>query len=283
MEKNNEILHDVNNTLTWLEKRNSEIQKGNTGVVEEEMPILARVICGGEKELNNLVDGDRKRYKRFFKDNKNVAAALTLTGLGTSGIGIGAIASGIGAVGTITTLGTGIGGATLGLTAAGLGAATFIPALWPIGIGMLAFSMGRLIKKSKSKEGEAISQKAEKVYEDSQVGAKECYNKLEENNKKIAIIFSQKLNGICENLADVSKKISIKIDDAIHSDNNKRLMQYQEIVLKQYKSQKEIADMFEELKDAYNKLVVENEELVKKIAAYEANMKIVGCANNYIS
>ena len=86
-----------------------------------------------------------------------------------------------------------------------------------------------------------------------------------------------------ETLSEVSKKIAINIDDAINADQNLRIMQYQEIVLKQYNSHNEICKMLAELNEAYNKLVAENEELAKKIAAYEANMKMCGCTNNFVA
>lgn len=158
-----------------------------------------------------------------------------------------------------------------------------IPALWPVGIGMFAISAGTLLFKSKkNKEKEEKAKKLQKVFERCQHDAKECYVKREENRKKIKEILSEKLKASVDFLSASSKKIAISIDDALNADQNLRIMQYQEIVLKQYESQNEIRKMFSELLDAYNKLVAENESLEQRIAAYEAHMKICGCAYNYL-
>ena len=43
-----EILKDIDSLTTWLEKRNAEIRNGGTDVAKGNMPVLVRVICGGE-------------------------------------------------------------------------------------------------------------------------------------------------------------------------------------------------------------------------------------------
>ena len=74
----------------------------------------------------------------------------------------------------------------------------------------------------------------------------------------------------------------INIDDAINSDQNLRLMQYQEIVLKQYNNQHEIETALLKIVESYNKLKIENEELLKRIAEYEDNGKLCMVANEYL-
>ena len=53
-------------------------------------------------------------------------------------------------------------------------------------------------------------------------------------------------------------------------------------LVKQYNSQNKIREMLADLIEAYNKLVAENEQLAKQLAAYEANMRMCGCTNNYL-
>ena len=284
-EKKNKMLEDIDEITSWLEMRNAEISKGKTDVVETHMPTLARVICGGEKEIEKLGTEDRKRYSKYFKDNKAQAAALTLVGTGATGMSIGAVASGVGAVSTIAGLGA--GGAAIGLStlsgwsAASLGATAFVPALWPIGISMLAISAGSMFAKAKKdKEREARSEKLEKVFNKSHTQAQKCNNKIKANNKKIKLILASKIKKSIEALSDASKKIAINIDDALNADQNLRIMQYQEIVLKQYNSQNEIRKMLSDLVESYNKLVAENEQLASQVAAYEANMRMCGCTSN---
>ncbi len=290
MATKNDILIDVDDTTSWLKKRNLEIESGKLDVSEKDMPVLARVICGGEKEISKLKDEDRKKYEKHFKDNKKTIAMLTLAGTGVVSGSIGAIASGIGTATTIASFGTGIGGAAFsiaagsGLSIAGMGTMAAVPALWPIGISMLAVSAGSLFKKAKQKNDEKKrTEELEMIFNESHNNAQKCSQKMESNNKIIKDILSQKLKETIQSLYDSSKKIKIKIDDALNKDQNLRIMQYQEIVLNQYNSQNEIRKMLSELIEAYNKLVIENEELSKKIAAYEATMKMCGCANNYIS
>lgn len=284
-----EILKDVDSLTTWLEKRNAEIRNGGTDVVEGNMPVLARVICGGEEEFGKLDMANREKYTKYFKDNKKTASALTLATPATKGMDICAIASGTGAAGAFAGMGVAGAGAlgfsaTAGLGLAGMGAAAFIPALWPIGISLLAISAGSVFAKSKrEKENAKRTEKLEEIFNSCQTGAQECNNKIDKNNKKIKEILTQKLKKSVEALANASKKIAINIDDALHSDQNLRIMQYQEIVLKQYNNQNEIREMLADLIEAYNKLVAENEQLAKQVAAYEANMRMCGCTNNYLA
>lgn len=283
-----DILNDVDDIAIWLEKRNVEISMGQTEVSEKDLPVLARVICGGESEVALLEEHEREKYRKHFKDNKKNIASLTLAAGGVTELSVASIASGASAVSAIATLGTCAGGAALGLSSigvglAGMGTIALVPALWPVGISMLMFGAGSIFAKSKAKKTNAPrSEKLEKTFNESSERAKECNEKIQENNKKIREILSQKISKAVESLSEFAKKISIRIDDALNTDQNLRIMQYQEIVLKQYNAQNEIRNALADLIDAYNKLVAENEELACKVAAYEATMKMCGCANNFL-
>lgn len=281
----NTILEDIDALTAWLDMRNAEIGRGKVNVVETNMPTLARVICGGEKEIARLETEERKRYSKYFKDNKTQAVAMTLVGTGETVMSVGAIASGVGAASTIAGLsagGSAIGLSTLsGLSAASLGATAFVPALWPIGISMLAISAGSMFAKAKkNKEKAPRAEKLERIFNNSQICAQDCGKKINANNEKIKRILSQKLKKSLDLLSEASKKIAINIDDALNTDQNLRIMQYQEIVLKQYNSQNEIRKALSDLVEAYNKLVAENEQLASQVAAYEANMRMCGCTSN---
>lgn len=285
-----DIYTDIDVVTTWLDKRNSEIRNGQTDVYENDMPVLARVICGGENEITRLTPENRKKYEKFFKDNKKCVVGLTLAGSGVVGTSIGAVASGIGAATAIASLGTGASTvafastAVSGLSLAGIGATAFIPVLWPVGISMLAIGAGSIFKRVKDKKEKADrAEKLERIFNESHENAQKCSEKIKANNKKIQLIISQKLKKSIETLANTSKKVATHIDDALNTDQNLRIMQYQEIILNQYNSHNEIRKMLAELVEAYNKLVAENEELSQKVAAYEANMKMCGCTNNYMT
>ena len=66
MSSKNDILKDVDEITSWLEKRNAEISMGKTDVSEKDLPVLAKVICGGEKEIARLDDRNREKYKKHL-------------------------------------------------------------------------------------------------------------------------------------------------------------------------------------------------------------------------
>lgn len=291
LQKNKQIVDDVDDIILWLEKRNRDIGNGNTIVAEYEMPVLARVICGGEHTIAKLNPADKKLYGKYFDKNKKLIAGLTLSagavGAGSASVAVASIASGVGTAGVISTLST--AGMTSGLAAmsglsfASMGAAAFLPALWPIGISLILIGAGStFFKKKSSRENTVRSNRLGKIFEYSRAGAQKCNEKIKANNKKIQFLISQKLRNAKDKLSSEAEKIKISIDDALNVDQNLRIMQYQEIVLKQYNSQNEIRKAFADLVTAYNILLAENEELAKQVAAYEATMKMSGCANNYL-
>lgn len=282
------IIEDVDKTTAWLVKRNTDIAAGKTLVDEKDMPVLARIICGGEEEISKLTAEKRKIYEKVFSENKKQIESFTLAKTCVAGVSIGAIASGIGAVGTLTMLGTGAA-STLAMLGTGMGfalplAGFAIPGIGPIigtlGVGMLAAGSASYFKNKDKKEQK---EKLQKIIEKSLAGAQQCGEKIVVNNQTIKNILSEQLKRTSEYLAQTSKKVLINIDDALNSDVNLRIMQYQEIVVQQYNSQNEIRKMFNELSEAYNKLVAENEKLSEQIVAYEATMKICGCAHSYIA
>lgn len=296
MATNKTIIEDVDKTTAWLVKRNIDIAAGKTLVDEKDMPVLARIICGGEEEISKLTAEKRKIYEKVFSENKKQIESFTLAKTCVAGVSIGAIASGIGAVGTLTMLGTGAA-STLAMLGTGMGfalplAGFAIPGIGPIigtlGVGMLAAGSTSYFKnKDKKEQKEKLQkeqkEKLQKIIEKSLAGAQQCGEKIVVNNQTIKNILSEQLKRTSEYLAQTSKKVLINIDDALNSDVNLRIMQYQEIVVQQYNSQNEIRKMFNELSEAYNKLVAENEKLSEQIAAYEATMKICGCAHSYIA
>ena len=49
-----QVVDDVDEVIAWLEKRSKDISMGRTCITELEMPVLARVICGGEDTIARL-------------------------------------------------------------------------------------------------------------------------------------------------------------------------------------------------------------------------------------
>lgn len=294
MEKSNEILNDVKEMTTWLEKRNKQVDEGNLKLQEKEIPVLYKVICGGEEAVNALEDKKKKEaYIEYFKKNKKrlaqlvlpiplvgiggsvVTSVLTTTGaLGAAGVlGVGGAIGGIGALGGISAVG-GLG--TLGM---GLAMPFALPVIAPL-VGIGAYKGVKKLKESGKYD--EYSEKIKNQYDYCVKKSKECAEKIQENEKIIEKLMKDEIEKNLELIKNQSKKIMINIDDAINSDQNLRLMQYQEIVLKQYNNQHEIETALLKIVESYNKLKIENEELLKRIAEYEDNGKLCMVANEYL-
>lgn len=104
--KKKDILDDIDEITIWLDKRSREIGQGKIIPNVVDMPVMARVICGGEAEVNRLSSHDKDLYAKLLKDDKSAALTLVPAALGvaTSGMSISAVASGVGTVGAIAGL-----------------------------------------------------------------------------------------------------------------------------------------------------------------------------------
>ena len=94
--------------------------------------------------------------------------------------------------------------------------------------------------------------------------------KIEKTSAELNNVFEKELKKAMEKAKEESKKISILIDDTIHSDENLRIGQYQEIVLKQYKKQAEMELYVNQIIAKYNDLKKKNERLTRELDQYLA-------------
>lgn len=288
---NTTILEDIDDIAEWLDFRNQAIASGETVVVEAQMPVLAKVICGGKDSIALLEPANKKKYEKQWDKNKEELAALSLAPSvldPNTKVSAATVATGVGA-GSLLLGAAGIGSTAMGVAAssglglASLGAAAFVPALWPVGISMLAFGVGAFFKKSNnSKVKKPRCERLIKIFDHSKKESKKCADKINANNKKIHILMSQKIKATLETLRSTAKKAAINVDDMLNTDVNLRIMQYQEIVLQQYNSQNEIRKALADLIEAYETLTVENQKLANQVASYEANMKICACVCNWL-
>lgn len=284
------MLDDVEQTANWSIARNEEIANDSFEVSENNMPALVKVICGGKDYISKLDIANKEKYTSYFVKNKKRVKSLTLVDETEKSVtaenSIIAIASGtafvaLGAAGAATAMPTaliaGLGGAV------GMGVIIATPILWPIGISAALFSATKIFKKTRlDGKKRASADKLEKIFIHAQEKVQDCYEKIKVNSDKMQEIISEKLEKSLDTIADISKKVAINIDDIVNSDQNTRIMQFQEIVLKQHNIQCEMQDILTELTNSYNKLIAENEKLKQQIASYEANMRILICANNYL-
>ena len=296
------IRHDVEDAAAWAEQRNREITNDKTKVSVDDMPTLAKVIFGGKDGIGLLSSEDQEKYKAYFKANGKRLALLTIInpaiGIGVAGIEMvssgmvtkevanASLVAGAG----ITTASAVVGGAassaifhaTLSLSSGlfAVSGASIASALWPVGLSMLAVGAGAHIINIH--ENSVVGKQLEQVYADSQTCWKEAYDQFATNARVIEDILLNKLNSFMSAVEEVGKKAAISIDDAIHSDQNLRIMQYQEILLKQQSSIVEIRQLYNELAEQYNIQVQKNDVLARKLAAYEANRQFVACASEYL-
>lgn len=248
------------------------------------MPTLMQLMIGGEKGISLMSDKDRENYRNFLRKNTTKLAILTAMNpaIGISAAGLEMAASGL--ISTKESIGTTITGA--GIAGASILAPTLspvsytawyaakhlVPQLRVVGLGIMAFGISATLFKSiiKTPVGKMVSES----FDSTQELYNECSRKFEANVRIIDELLSEKVMCAVKIMEDTSRKISITIDDALHSDSNMRLMQYQEIVLKQYNSQREIEKRLLDLQTQYNKIKIENDDLTRKMMAYEKNMQI---------
>lgn len=285
------ICQDVDDAVNWVKLRNQNIMKGEIEVEKSSIPTLIKVIFGGENRFQLLSEKDKIRYSNYFKRNGSRIALLTAI---NPAIGIAITSSELASSGLIpneVSVGTAVTGAgfigasalaTLLTPVSYLSASAlcFIPPVSLIGMGLFAFGAGTALFKSISKlpQGQQITE----VFEETQSFYNGCYKKIESNTLAMEQILCSKIQDAVESLGDMSKKVAIIIDDALHSDQNMRIMQYQEIVLKQYDSQKQIRATLAELISSYNKLKIENEQLTMQMHALEANLQTLVCSSEYL-
>lgn len=216
-------------------------------------------------QLKIYVDSSSKNNVVCLEKEKaqNIAVALGGTGLLAS------------ALGTI-----GVGSSIVG--AAGLIAGSFFPPLIPIALlgGAAGLVTKKIINRNKfEKASNDIKESREKLCHIMSERAESYY--------KNQLLFKQKLKEKAEKLSnefkDASKKVAIMLDDAANTNVNKRIQQYNQIVLDQYNNQAELANEFNEIATEYNKLLAENERLNKEIEILQHMIVGVDVQNSYIS
>ena len=289
------IRKDVEEVAIWGERRNNDIKNEKTKVEIQNMPTLAKVVFGGKDGMSLLSDEDREKYKKFFSANGKRLALLTVVnpaaGIGITGIemamsglitdqmakasmtaGAGIVAASVVAGGAMFATSSLLYGTPLLYTATSV--------LWPIGLGLLGVgTASRIISNS---ENSAIEKQLVEVHDESQQLWNTAYNQFAENAKVIAELLTDKLNEAIIIVEDVSKKAAITVDDIVHSNQNERLMQFQEIILKYQREITEERNTFTVLTELYNKKVQQNEQLSKQMAALQANKQLMACASEYL-
>lgn len=107
--------------------------------------------------------------------------------------------------------------------------------------------------------------------------------KAAEINSKLQKDFSEKFTEYKENTKKLAKDISIQIDDCLNANTNKRILQYNEVILKQYKLQKDLEEKVEFLFDEYNNLLKQKQEVERQMNILTRLLNAMGCPESIIN
>ena len=261
MDKNKQ--RDIDAMIKWLEdekeKLNQPLQVVTALSINEQknnLPVLYSVFNGQEENLDEDV---KKRYKKILSEKKALMAGVAGGMVGKA------------AINRVT-------GAVIGKTAlrgmasgAGIGMMSPLGLMGPVGLALLGSGIAYnfVQKKAKSKEGKAASEKLENLYTSFQKGKENIQEKIQKNVQEMTELFEEYLPIALEKIKDTSEKVMIQLDDLTNLDQNKRIMQYQQIALNQYKEQQQMYGVLKKLQETQYKIMSENKELVLRLQKYE--------------
>ena len=251
---------DASEILTYLDAIS------NPGELKEaSLPSLVR----------NLESKDSTVATKYI-NCASIVGGTVATAVGTS-VTTGILTSGMAAGGAMA-----VGGIGLGMIP-GLSILTIPVLALPLAIKLLADAkVKRYVKENQAsmKQKKTKLQKSkEKLINwlnDLQHRAAELDEKMhEEINKKFA--------EYKEKTKKLAQDVSIQIDDCLNVNTNKRILQYNEVILKQYKLQKDLEEKVDFLFDEYNKLLTERQELERQINCLVKILNAMGCPESVIN
>ena len=239
--------------------------------------------------LQNIDDPSQlheENLPSLVRDLENENSVASQTYISTAAIVGGSVASTVGASIASGTMG-GMGLAAVGgIGVAGLGMA--FPLLIPIlaiPLSMKLLSDAKVKKYIKSNESTLKKNKSEMDKERNRL--LQWLKKLQDRGSELEKEINEKIN---EKYAEfkvkakrLAKDVSVQIDDCINTDTNKRIFQYNEVILNQYKLQKELEDKVEFLFDEYNALLNEKKELERQINCLIKLLNAMGCSESVIN
>ena len=285
MDKNKQ--RDIEAMIKWLEeekeKLNQPLQEVTAVSVTaktQNMPVLYSVFNGQEEVLD---DDTKKRYKKLLSQRKELFASVAGGAVGTVALkGLTGIGSLTGMAGATSGLAGVAGFGMMGMASAGMEG--LLTLAGPVGIALLGGGMAFKFvkKKAKSQEGKIASEKLEKLYENFQKGKENIQIKIQENVREMTELFEEYLPIALEKIKETSEKVMIQLDDFANMDQNKRIMQYQQIALNQNKEQQQLYVVLQHLQNTQQKIMKENQELLLRLQKYEECGNYVCVTNGLI-
>lgn len=125
-------------------------------------------------------------------------------------------------------------------------------------------------------ELQKAKEKLNSWFNDLQNNMKDIDEKMREEMREKFVEYKDKTK-------ELAKDISIKINDCVNINTNKRIMQYNEVILKQYALQKDLEDKVDFMFDKYNELLSEKQELEEQISRLISLLNALGCAESVIN
>lgn len=253
---------DIVEMTVWLGKEVKKIEttqepEKNGMAAGRDLPVLYSVITLDEESLDAE---SKKRYKKYLEKGK-----------------VGALAGGIAAASSALTMARGASVITGG------GSALMVsPFLFSVGIGIAgtALVLSRIKPKNDRDVKGKCSEKLADIYDLCGKRMEQLIKKIEKNTEGAEILFEKYVPEALQSLKEAAEKTAIHIDDVLNVDQNKRIMQYQEIVLEEYRSQKELRETMEKIVLAYNALIKENKKLAMEIEQYKNVQGLCAVTNN---
>ena len=213
---------------------------------------------------------------RTYIEGASILGGSVAVAVGTS------ITSGILAKSVLST-GTAIALRGIGLAVPGLNLITIPAIALPFLIELLKDSkIKKYIKENKTdlkNKKDAMQKSKEKLTDwlnNLLKQTAEIDNKLRE---EIKVKFSE----YKEKTKKIAKDVSIQIDDCLNANTNKRILQYNEIILNQYKLQKDLEEKVDFLFTEYNNLLSQKQELERQVNCLFKLLTAMGCPESVIN
>ena len=153
----------------------------------------------------------------------------------------------------------------------------------PLTLKLLADAkVKRYVKENKAsikQKKTELQKKKEKLIE----WLNDLQHPITELDEKMRKNVSEKFVEYKEKTKRFAKDVSIQIDNCLNVNTNKRILQYNEVILKQYKLQKDLEEKVDFLFDEYNKLLDEKQELERQINCLIKLLNAMGCPESVIN
>ncbi len=249
--------------------------------------------------VEELQDKDSEASKKY------IAAASILSGATTAfisaSISRGAMAAGrtatLGGAATLSSLtGSALAGESVaiggGMALGGLMLPGFAALIIPSIIGGVAGGViSKSLKNSKLKKyikehKEDFKQKKEQLLQYKEkliVWFDELQVQLTELSDKMQKEVNLKFIEYKDKTKQLAHDISVLVDDCMNADTNKRILQYNEVILNQYKLQKKLEENVDFLFDEYNNLISQRQALTQQIDCLVKLLTALRCPESVIN